>query len=201
MSDYEQQYYILTRPNKDNIPYLTPDMNTAAREFSYERQPVGSPPLVFINGWKDRNLAEGVKDSVKPILFHGTDLVVNTAIRDSLLEFTVPDMHMHPAIYIDDRNDWHEDYWYLTFTKLFDCWDRSKSETSPAYSKAKHDKDYEVIVYEFDKDLLDKTPLENRLLFKMGGTRTAPVFCHESIAGIFRRDLPNGAKLTLVADY
>lgn len=201
MSDYEQQYYILSRPDRDNVPYLTPDMNTAERRFSFERQPVGSPPLVFKNGWRERNLAEGVKDVIKPILFHGTNLVVDSAIRDALLELDVPGMYMHPAIYMDDRDQWHEDYWYVTFTELFDCWDRTTSETSPVYSKAKPDKDYEVVVYGLDGDLLDKTPLETRLLFKMGGTATGNVFCHESVARIFRRDLPNGAELTLVEDY
>lgn len=201
MSDYEQQYFILTERDEDSVPFLTPDKNTADRRFSFERQRVGSPPLIFTNGWRDRNLSKGIKDSVKPILFHGNNVVVSSPIRESLLGIDVPGMYMHPAIYIDDRDQWHEEYWYLTFTELFDCWDRNTSTTSPPYTTADPTKRYEIITYGLDKDVLDKTPLEKRLLFKMGGTGAGYVFCHESIAGLFRRDLPNGAKLTLVEDY
>ncbi|MEJ7807501.1 MAG: hypothetical protein WKG03_16450 [Telluria sp.] len=108
---------------------------------------------------------------------------------------------MHPAIYIDDRDNWHEDYWYLTFTELFDCWDRQLSDTSTSCIEAGGEKIYDVYEYVLDKDLLDKTPLEKRLLFQMGGTVDAFVFCHESIAGLFRRDMPNGARLVLASDY
>jgi hypothetical protein len=55
--------------------------------------------------------------------------------------------------------------------------------------------------YVFDKNVLDNTPLAQRLLFKMGGTVGAFVFCHESIAGIFRRETPSGARLVLASEY
>jgi hypothetical protein len=201
MSAYEQQYYIIYRPETAGVPYLAPDEDTVERRFSFQRQPVGSPPLIFTNGWKERNLKKGVKDSVKPILFHGTNLVVSSEIRESLLTHEVPNLFMHPAIYIDDRDQWHEDYWYLTFTELFDCWDRTTSKTSASSVDPDGSVCYEVSRYGLDKNVLDKTPLQQRVLFKMGGTGDSYVFCHQSIAGLFRRNAPNGAELTLVADY
>lgn len=201
MSDYEQQYYVL-RPAKGNqVPFLGPHENTVERNCSFERQPMGSPPLVFTNTEKERNLAERVKDAVTPILFHGTNPLVSTPIRDALLALNIPDMSMHPAIYIDDRDNWHEDYWYLTFTQLFDCWDRTNSDKSTSDMEANGKKLYDVYEYVLDKELLDRTPCEKRLLFQMGGTVDAFVFCHESIAGLFRKDMPNGARLVLAADY
>lgn len=201
MSNYDQQYFIISSPDDDSVPFLTPDRNTADRRFSIEQQPIGSPPLVFTNGWRERNAVEVVKDTRAPVLFHGSNLIVNSAIRQALLAIDVPGMHMHPTVYIDDRGNWHEDYWHLTFTQLFDCWDRATSKTSPPYSTAEHGKDYEIIVYGLNTRLLDSTPLESRLLFKMGGTATGEVFCHESIAGVFRAQAPSGAELTLVADF
>jgi hypothetical protein len=67
--------------------------------------------------------------------------------------------------------------------------------------EANGEKDYDVYEYVLNKELLDKTPLEQRLLFKMGGTLEAFVFCHESIAVLFRRGMPNGARLVLASDY
>ncbi len=49
MSDYTQQYYILRAEKQDKIPFLGPDENTVERDFSFEQQPVGSPPLIFKN--------------------------------------------------------------------------------------------------------------------------------------------------------
>jgi hypothetical protein len=201
MRNYEEQYYILRAAKGDQVPYLGPDENTVERNCSFERQPVGSAPLVFTNTERERNLAERVKDAVAPILFHGSNPLVSSAIRDALLAYDIPDMFMHPAIYIDDRDKWHEGYWYLTFTELFDCWGRENSDTSTSCIETNGKKHYDVYEYVLDKELLDKTPLEKRLFFQMGGAVDAFVFCHESIAGLFRRDIPNGARLVLAADY
>ncbi len=201
MNDYQLNYYILRAAQGDHIPYLRTDEKTRDSIFSAERQPAGSGPFVFTNGEKEKNRAEGVTEVIGSILFYGRDPIVCTSIRDALLELAVPNMHMHPAIYIDDRNLRHEGYWYVTFTELLDCWDRTLSDTSTSFLETDGKKRYDVYEYVFDKDLLDKTPLEKRLLFKMGGTVDAFVFCHESIADIFRREMPNGARLVLAADY
>ncbi|WP_426212689.1 hypothetical protein [Massilia sp. TWP1-3-3] len=201
MSDDTQQYYILREAKQDNIPFLGPDENTVERDFSFEQQPVGSPPLIFTNSLRDRFAANGVKEFIGPVLFHGNNLVVKTSIRDALLDLQVPDMFMHPAIYIDDRDKWHEDYWYCTFTSLFDCWDRTLSEASTNYTGTGDAKRFGVYEYVLDAEVLDRTPLEKRLLFKMGGTIDAYVFCHESIAGLFRSGMPQGARLVLASDY
>lgn len=201
MSEYEQQYYIVCRSETVGVPYLAPDIDTVDREFSFEQQPVGSRPYIFTNGWRERNLKKGVRDSVRPILFHGTNLVVSSEIREALLILDVPNLFMHPAIYIDDRDQWHADYWYLTFTELFDCWDRTTSKTSASSVDPDGSVCYEVTRYSLDKAVLDTTPLPHRLLFKMGGTGDSYLFCHESIVGLFRRSAPSGAELILVADY
>ena len=201
MSDYTQQYYILRAEKKDNIPFLGPDENTVERDFSFEQQPLGSPPLIVANSLKERFVADRVKEFIGSILFHGNNLVIKTAIRDALLGLDVPDMFMHPSIYIDDRDVWHEDYCYCTFTSLFDCWDRKLSDASINYTGTGDAKRFSVYEYMLNAEILDKTPIEKRLLFKMGGTGDAYVFCHESIAGLFRRDMPNGAMLVLASDY
>uniref|UniRef100_UPI003CF2FAAB hypothetical protein n=1 Tax=Massilia sp. TWP1-3-3 TaxID=2804573 RepID=UPI003CF2FAAB len=200
-AQYAEQYYILRPEKLDNIPFLGPDENTVERDYSFEEQPVGSPALIFTNSLKDRCAADRVKEFIGAILFDGNNLVVKTALRDALLDLEVPNMFMHSAIYIDDRDVWHEDYWFCTFTALFDCWDRTASDASTSFVKANGEKDYDVYKYVLNKELLDKTPLKQRLLFKMGGTLEAFVFCHESIAGLFRRDMPNGARLVLASDY
>ena len=200
MSKYNEQYYFIRRlKDNDAIPFLTPDENTAGRHYDYKAQPVGSAPLVFHNGFKERSLKKGIVGLVPDILFAGSDMVVKSAIRQKLLLVDIPRLHMHSAIYIDDKDNWHEDYWYLTFTDPFDCWDRETSEYDDEDDgDDDDDPSYEVYRFSLNTDLLDKTPLRDRLLFKMGGQTSEFAVCHESILSIFRA---SGAKIIPIRDY
>ena len=53
MNDYDQQYYFVRSADNDSLPDLAPDVNTEDRDFRYQKQSVGSAPLVFINGAKE----------------------------------------------------------------------------------------------------------------------------------------------------
>lgn len=201
MTDYTAEYFIVRRETGDRVPYLEPDDNTLDRTLRRAPQPMGSPPLVFTNGWKERNRAERVKEVVTPILFHGSDLVVSTPIREALLNLALPNVTMHPASYVDDNDTWHEDYWYLTFSTLFDCWDRTLSDASNNFVESGGERRYDVYEYVLAEELLDRTALEQRLLFQMGGTINAFVFCHECIAKLFCREASSGARLVLASEY
>lgn len=201
MTDYTAQYYILRSLDGDRVPFLSADPDTLNRTSNYAPQSPGAPPLIFSNGWKERNRAEGASDVATPILFYATNPVVRTPLRNALMNLHLPHLHMHPAIYVDDRDTCHKDYWYLTFTKLFDCWDRTLSDASKKFVESGGQRRYDVYEYVLDAVLLDKTPLNERLLFQMGGTISEFVFCHQSIANLFLQDQPNGAKLVLASDY
>ena len=205
MSKYDDQYYFIEKPQEESLPSLTPDANTEVRHFRFERQPVGSPPLVFINGAAEYNRKRGLKSIGIPpgILFEGADLVVRSSIREALLQYDVPNLHMHPAIYIHDDGKWYEDYWFLAFTAAFDCWDRSASvydKENPPVQLGGLELE-RVYTYSLNERLLDEAPLEQRLLFKMGGTLDGYIVCHETLAKHFRAGEATGAKLTLVSEY
>ena len=129
------------------------------------------------------------------ILFDGANFIVRSPIHDRLLAYDIPNLGIHPSIYIDDRDVWHEDYWYLAFTEDFDCWDRSASNYNLKPMEMGGEKSYKVRSYSLDVKLLDNTPLEARLLFKMGSTVDGKVVCHKSLAPIFSSGVNNGAEL------
>lgn len=203
MTELNSDYFFVLKPTGDRIPFLVPDVNTEGKHFGFEPQPFGSAPLVFLNGWRDENKKKGVLSEARDVIFSGSDLVVRSAIREKLLGLDLPNLAMDPAIFIDDKEQWHEDYWYLTFTDRFDCWNRTTSEydedTPPVLVRGKPK--YAVASYSLDSELMEKTPLKNRLLFKMGGDLTAFVVCHKSIASILRGNGDSGAKLVSLADY
>lgn len=196
MSKYDQDYFFVVKDSSDErLPELSATDDTENRLYRYERQPLGSAPLVFRNGWKDDNLQAKVKGSVADILFDGPNFMVQSHVREQLLAYAIPNLAFHPAIYIDDRDEWHEDYWYFIFTQEFDCWDRATSKYNPKLIEMGGEKAYKVRSYSLDVTLLDNTPLADRLLFKMGSTVDGKIACHKSIASIFRGDGKSGAML------
>jgi len=91
----------------------------------------------------------------------------------------------------------------MTFAERFDCWDRDNSnyeKESPPIRLGGFEL-FLVYDYSFNSELLDKLPLEQRLLFKMGGTIDGYIVCHESLAHLFRQGDKSGAELTLISDY
>lgn len=187
MSHYDSEYFFIKKPKRQTkYPFLVPDKNTEGRRYSSERQLPGSPPLVFTNGNKEVNQQSGIVSVTPDVLFAGNDIVVRTAIREKLLALDLSNLSMHPTIYIDDNDNWHEDYFYLTFTAEFDCWDRDTSEYDDDDSiEVGGEELVEVYSYRLDGDVLDARPLNERLLFKMGGDLAGYPCCHSSIRFLF----------------
>lgn len=202
---YENEYFFICKPKSSpHLPYLSPDTNTNNRNFRFEALPIGEAPLVFYNENRAENLRSGVKSTAPDVLFDGTNLVVIDRIRERLLDYNFPNLHIYPAVYIDDTDKWHEDRWYLTFTERFDCWDRDTSDydqEGPPIRLGGFEY-HQVYSYRFNEELMRGTPLEQRLLFKIGGTLDAYVVAHESVlTKLFGPDGKNGAEYIRVADY
>lgn len=205
MNEYDQQYYFIRCADNDSLPFLTPDVNTEDRKFRYEKQAIGSAPLVFFNGSKEYQQKKRIPSmkNLPEILFSGADMVVTSRIREALLELDLSYLHMHPVIYIHDDETWYEDYWYLTFAETFDCWDRDSSNydrDDPPIKLGGFELE-QVYSYSLNKELLDETPLEQRLLFKMGRDVDGYITCHRNLFRLFSCGGDSGAKLTLVSEY
>jgi hypothetical protein len=203
MQNYDEDYYFIRKEEDDRLPSLTATEDTVERGYTYQRQPVGSAPLMFFNGAKDYDKRMGIKPlkDLPDILFNGSFLLVRTHIRDQLIQLDVPALHIHPAIFIGDDDTWHEDYWFLAFSERFDCWDRERSEHEEEALELGGFKMHSMYTYSLNTELLDSVPLAHRLLFQMGGTQDAFVVCHRSIARLFRSNTKNGARLQLIKDY
>ena len=107
-------------------------------------------------------------------------------------------------LYIHDDGKWHENLWFMTITERLDCWDRNNSnydQDDPPIRLGGFELDL-VYKYSLNEELLDKIPLEQRLLFQMGGSIDAFFVCHQKLLGLFLHGgLKSGVKLTSIADY
>ncbi|WP_432721152.1 hypothetical protein R0381_002671 [Jeongeupia wiesaeckerbachi] len=198
MSKYNKDYYFILKPQDERLPEMTPDEDTASTRYRFTVLPVGSKPLIFRNGALDYQNTAKLKQIDPPptILFDGSNILVRDEIRDRLVGLDISDLAIQPAIYIDHKNEWHENYWYLTFTKYFECWDRKTSvyDVVDLEDEIRH----EVYTYSLDDEKIESVQLKDRQLFKMGGTMEGNVVVHKSIASLFSID---GAVLVPIADF
>lgn len=188
MKPYEEQYYFILRPKGDDgLPGIRADLDTGNRHYRRRLPQPGSKPFFFDNGYAEFQDANDIPIPMTPpdVLIGGNDILVKSFIRERLLDIDTRGFFIFPAIYIHNDGEWYEDYWYLGFLEEFDCWDRDKSQ----FIKDEIDgSSHMVTKYILNKDILDKTPLKNRLLFKMGGSSDAYIVCHQSLVRNFQGD-------------
>lgn len=200
MGKFDSQYFFILRSRDKRMPEMTPDEDTSRKPYTSQILPLHTKPLVFHNGLLDYQQANRISPADPPpdILFDGSDILVKDDLREKLLPLDIPNLAIQPAIYIDHNNKWHEDRWYLTFLELFDCWDRDNSNYRHRDFEPDEEPRYNVRQYSLNDQLLDKTPIEARRLFKMGGTLDGFVVAHASVARYFGL---SGATLVPIAEF
>ncbi|WP_145648832.1 hypothetical protein [Pseudoduganella lurida] len=200
MKNFDEDYFFIMEELNESLPSLTATEETVERNYSFQPPPPGSSPFFFFNGAREFKERRGIPPTTQMpnILFNGTNLVIRTHLRDALLAMEIPGLFMHPSVYIDEKDHWHEDFWFLIFPKRFDCWDRKKSDYNPDPIRLGGFNLHSIYAYSLDKEKLNDTPLNQRLLFKMGETQEAYTLCHKSLAHIFR---DSGTRLITIAGF
>lgn len=202
MSKFDREYYFIRKDDSnERLPFLSPAVGMYERQYSSQVPQPGSAPYVFSNGWKEEYAELGIQEDTADILFDASTFIVRDHIREQLLELALPHLHLHPAVYVDDQDRRHEDYWYVYVAHHLDCWDRETSTYGRGGIKFDDQRLYSVERYALDTDLLDATPLRDRLVFRMGSTLDSFVTCHASVAQIFRGSGSTGASLQVVTEY
>lgn len=198
MSSYNNEYYIVHNLEGDDHIFLNATKNTAARKYSYMKNDRISEPFFFYND----NKQSSIKSSEIDIMLDGVDLVISDSARKALKSEAVTGLQFNTAVYIDENDVWNEDFWYLTFFEKLYCLDTLKSEALRgdlvSYGK---ESSMTINKYSLDASKLDMIPLENRLLFKMGGTSFSYIFIHESIFEKISINEFKGARFFKVSNF
>ena len=198
MSEFNNEYFFLLLPEDECLPCLMPDKETAKKPYESEASN-GKKPLIFYNGASEMQKEKEIS-LIRPlpdVLFNGSYPVVCDRIVYELREFKIPNLAFQSAVFIDNEGAWHENYWFLTFTAEFDCWDRKTSAFDPVPFNKKPPL-YSVYTYSLNEKLLLSTLLSERRLFKMGGTQDGFIVAHKSVVPLFRI---KGVDVVPISDY
>ncbi len=198
MYNYNEQYYISMQPAGEDHIFPMPDQKTADRNYEYLKLPIGEKPLFFSNSQLEIDAKKGIIRPLSDVLFDGNDLIVTDKIRDKLIHSSINGLQLYPAIYIDDNNQWHENYWHLCFYERLNCLDRQRStldgDLSPEFNT-------EVEQFRLDENVLDKTPEEKRLLFKIGGTTMGYIFVHKVMVDFIEKNGFTGIRFFKATEF
>lgn len=175
----DKEYYVLERPARDEVSLLSATRNTASENFRKYGQ-YFSKPLFFTNDWRAENVKAGVLEEQSHILFNGNDILISKEVIEVLKLLDIQDVDFTSAIYIDDKDQYHEDYYFVRFKEKVDCWSRLDSDYNkkPRASSGLH----YVYSYSLDDEILQRINLKSRFMFKMGGTSLSLCFVHKTLA-------------------
>lgn len=204
MTDFDKEYYFLSDDDREGRPFPRPFHETDERE--YWKKPIApdAPPLAFYNGFKRFQRKRGAKPVPAPpdVMFERYNLIVRKPLLDALLVHEPAGIFTHPAWYVHDDKTLHDDFHYLGFRQRFDCWDRNLSDYARKDEDAgSTDHEPNVLTFRLNAQLLAQTPMNERLLFVMGGCFLPNVVCHESLLPLFLGGEYSGISATRVDDY
>ncbi len=200
MNKYNEEYYIAFEPKGDNQPYVIADKKTTERGYHYKKVPLGGLPFFFYNRNKEKDRRNGKKWPITEILETGGDFLVNDFIRDEVIQYDIDGMQLYPSVYIDDDDNWHENYWFLNFYETFVYWDQGRSEI---VTIDENDDKYgaEIDKYCLDEKKLFGIPEEKRLIFKMSGVGDPYVFFHQKIVDFLMTNNCRGIRFFKVSEF
>ncbi|WP_199610005.1 hypothetical protein [Flocculibacter collagenilyticus] len=131
MDSYNHDYFIVLNDYHEQTIYTKPLRKIANRNYEFEKLTLGQEPLFFENGYKEEAIEKGINLPITDVLMNGVFPIINSKLRDKIKHMKFKGMQLYPSVYIDDKDQWHEDYWCMNFYEEVDYWDKEKSKLSP----------------------------------------------------------------------
>ncbi|BCE02030.1 hypothetical protein [Marinicellulosiphila megalodicopiae] len=197
MSKYDEEYYVFERPIDDAIPSLIPDENTRDRQYTIKKVE-GLAPLNFTNRMKKNNLTNNLDEKISEILFDAGNFLITDNIYKKINLKNLP-LDYTSAIYVDNNEKWHEEYWYVRVTQRIDCWCRDRSRYLKKMIEATGA--FHVFRYVLDEKVLDKIEEKDRLIFKMDKSAMGNIIVHKSFMEEYLLTENTKENFTLISQY
>ena len=182
MSKYDDQYYIVSKAFDENTLYLTALQKTANRDYEYTKMEFGQEPLFFENAYKDRDIKENIYRPIQKSHMNMNFVLVNDEVRDLLKNKIINGFQLYPAVIIDDKEDYHEGFWFFNIYEDSDYLDLNACVIDDYDPDAD---DHVIRQYSLNEKLLDSIDEEQRLIFRPSYTNIGYTIVHQKIVDIF----------------
>ena len=203
MSKYNDDYYIAIESYCERFISVKAQKQSAGRRFLSTKLLPGEP-LFFENSNKAEDIADGVKNMLSDVFFSST-LIVEKKLREEFKQLKTHGMQLYPAIFVDDEDNWHENYWCMNFYQFIDCIDREKTvfddDTLEDLAEDPSCNYLTVDRYSLSEAVLDEIPEDKRLFFKTGVDFDAKIFVHKKAVDVFEKHNATGIRFIKVADF
>jgi len=199
MKSYDDEYFIVTYDNTSHQMHV--NIHEKSENVVYDGQKlIISTPLFFEPSFQERHKRLGVTPQKTNVMFDGSSFIINNAIRQDMIKYDFKGMQLYPAILIETDGHWDETYWYLNIWQDLDCWDKKKSIVKPL-KQGRDISDTKVKKYYLDEDILNATPEQDRLIFRMGGEFYGYIFMHKKLVDIFVNNNHTGIRFFKVSTF
>jgi hypothetical protein len=182
MSKYDSEYYIVDEIYNGDTLYLKPKKKTANRDYEYTQMIEGEEPLFFENSYREKDIQEGKVRPVKRAHLDGNFLVVNRAIRNEIKKLSIDKFKLYPAVIVDDKGNYHEEFWFFNIYGSSDYIDISLCQVDDF---DEDDKKHTVEKYALNEKVLDGISEERRLIFRPSKSDIGHTIVHQKIVDIF----------------
>ncbi len=183
MSQYNDQYYIIFEKYNEETLYLVVHDRSDYRNYEYTKLEFGQP-MFFENGYKEKDLAEGIHRPIKNAHLETTYPVVSSEIKESL-EHTENDcFQFYPAVIVDDKGKYHEGYWVFNIFEEMDVLDLEKCEIDDFDPD---DEMHDIEKYYLSDEKLAAIPESERLIFQPDSSDIDHTIVHKSVVEVFKK--------------
>ena len=173
------EYFRIYRENSTIYPRITSIKNG---EYQYSKNIIKTPhPMEFV-------VKSSGNRKYKVVDFHRSPYsVVSKKVYDVLCQINIDNIQYIPATIIGKKEEHYENYYYIHICNYLSVMDMEKS----VYKWNKITKTAEIEKLYLDKIILERIPLEKRLIFKLKENEVFEIF-HKSIVDKVMETNPEG---------
>ena len=182
------EYYVITRSLDKSMPLLSETADTSS--YLDIMKPVENPKIL--------NFELGPPIPRKPVMadYHSSpDGIVSKKIYDVLASLEIEGIQLLPVSITGKDEEKYDDYWALHIYSTIKCVDMELSDCER--SSFSFDRITKLIL---DKKILSEIPLEERLAFRLGESKSIKMV-HKSVMDKIMSVNPTGVRFINIEDW
>lgn len=204
----DDEYYFAFCPNDKTGTRIRPDARTARRRYRTNRLLSGAPLRFLEMPPTDRSKGQPHPGD---ILFNSPFLLAKEWIKEEISRYPLRTCQMVPAIFVDSTHQEHTEYWFTNCWEPLSALDRERSEVYDLKARFEEmgiqpdpeEDDEEALVksYGLSHEVLAAIPLNERIIFLLGGVAAPRLVIHEHLVSYIQKQGAIGVRFFRISEF